>query len=78
MSVSARDRAAVPINLSVQRVVKKLGFHSEAAEADQQFYRRVTGEQRLEILLDLIASNGTDETAGGFKRVYRVVKQPRR
>ena len=47
----------------------------EAEAADRDFYRSLTPEQRLNILLELIARNGSSK---GLERVYRIVEFERR
>jgi hypothetical protein len=51
-------------------------FHSfaESERADREFYRSLTGSQRVDILLDLVNQWDGDEAAKGFERVYRIVK----
>ena len=58
----------------MERVIRIFKTHEEAAEADREFYRSLTPEQRLEILFQL---NETDspEWAAPMKRVFRVVKR---
>ncbi len=57
-------------------VVHKFGSWKEAEEADLRFYRSLSGQQRLDLLLELIQQGNslTDEASKGFKRVYRIVK----
>lgn len=64
---------------SMEKVVKLFGSFSQAEEEDKLFYRSLTPEQRLDILLTLIAqrqATQTHETTEGFKRVYRIIKFP--
>jgi hypothetical protein len=61
----------------MERVVKKFNSFAEADEADRRFFRSLSGKQRLEILLEIIRSQHSDHEQG-FKRVYRIVKLPRR
>ena len=60
----------------MKTVVHKFDSFKEAEEADLRFYRSLSGQQRLNLLLELIQQGNpkTDETAKGFKRVYRIVK----
>ena len=48
----------------------------EAEEADSAFYASLTPQERLDLLLDLIARHreSTGETAERFERVYRVIE----
>ena len=56
------------------RQVRKFRSFREAEEADRAFYRSLTGEQRLDILLELIARHGPIKR---LERVYRIVELSR-
>jgi hypothetical protein len=59
----------------VKRVFKSI---AEAEKADKEFYKSLSGTQRLEILLTLIDQKQPDkptEAGSGLKRVYRVIKR---
>jgi hypothetical protein len=43
----------------------------EADKADREFYRSLTPQQRLDILVELIAQHGPSQK---LERVYRIVK----
>ncbi len=58
----------------MEKVVKKFRSHRESEAAERAYYRSLTPQQRLDILLDLIAQGQPDETEQGFARVYRIVK----
>ena len=58
----------------MEKTSAKFRDFSEAEKADREFYRRLTGEQRLEILLEMTK----EATNGPIERVYRIVKLPRR
>ena len=62
----------------MEKVVRKFRSFREADEADLQFYRSLSGNERVNILLELVQQATADETTEGFKRVYRIVKLPRR
>ena len=47
---------------------------AEAEKADHEFYRKLSGEQRLAILLELTKH----ATQPRLERVYRITKFPRR
>ena len=53
-------------------------FHGfdEAQRAEDEYYAALTPQERLEILLDLIAAyrESVGEAAEGFERVYRVTQ----
>ena len=55
-------------------IARKFSSLAESDRADREFYRSLTPEQRVEIVLDLMAQAQTDETEQGLARVYRVVK----
>ena len=59
---------------SVQKTVGKFRSFSQADKADREFYRKLSGEERLRILLELTKH----EPQCRFERVYRVIKLPRR
>lgn len=60
----------------MRRIVRKFKSFDEQRRADRRYYLGLTPQQRLDILLELIAAygDGSDETATGFERVYRIVK----
>lgn len=60
----------------MERVVRRFRSLAESDEAEADYYLSLTPEQRMAILLELIAryQDGQDEAAKGFERVYRVVK----
>ena len=61
----------------MERVVTKHGSFAEAEKADLRFFQSLSGNERLQILLQIIRSNQPDDEQG-FKRVYRIVKLPGR
>ena len=61
----------------MEKVVRKFRSFKEAEQADLEFYRSLTGKQRLDILLQLVRQAHGDEPVQGLKRVYRVIKLPR-
>ena len=52
------------------------GEHDQADEAERRYYRSLSGQQRLDILLELISRYGDaqDEATGRLERVYRIIK----
>ena len=64
----------------MQRVVAKFRTFREAEAATRDHYRRLSPEERLEILFQLraMAHKETDAPSGGLARVYRIVELPRR
>ena len=63
--------------MAIQKRVRIFASHAEAEAANRAYYRSLTPEQRMDILLDLVRE-GTDEASKGFKRVYRVLKRGER
>ena len=58
----------------MKRKIKLFKSFQEAEKADIEFYKSLSPQERLDILLELVAQGQTDETAKGFKRVLRVIK----
>jgi hypothetical protein len=52
----------------------------EAEEADHAFYASLSPQERLDILLELVARarESSGETCQRLERVYRVIERPRR
>ena len=55
----------------MEKVVAIHRSHEEAEEADNAYYRSLSPEQRLDILLELTRP---DETQPRLERVYRIVE----
>ena len=55
-------------------VVKKFESFEKADAADLAYYRSLTPNERISIMLDLIYPEGGDAATAGFERVYRIVK----
>ena len=64
----------------MKKVVSKFDRFADAELADQRYYLCLTPQQRLDILLELVAAyrESQDEAAEGFARVCRIVERPRR
>ena len=60
----------------MEKVVRKFDSFAAAAQADRAYYRSLTGQQRLDILLEMIARHqeGQDGAKKGFERVFRIIK----
>lgn len=58
------------LQLRVQKEVAKFRSFEEAAKADRDFYKKLTPQQRLDLLLELL-SHAPEQR---LERVYRVVK----
>jgi hypothetical protein len=61
-------------------VVQKFATFAEAERADRALYRSMSGQQRLDLLLDLIARHleMQGEAPLRLARVHRVTQLPRR
>ena len=60
----------------MERRAAKFSSHEEAAHADAQYYRSLTPQQRLEVLMKIIEQAHPDlhDPAKRLQRVYRIVK----
>jgi 5'(3')-deoxyribonucleotidase len=58
----------------VQKTIRKFRSLADAEKADREFYRKLSGRERLNILLELTQH----EPERRLERVYRVTKLPRR
>ena len=58
----------------MEKTVAKFRDFAEAEKSDREFYRKLSGRERLDILLQL----SKHEPEPRFERVYRVIKLPRR
>ena len=60
----------------MKRIVRKFTSFRDSERADRDYYLNLTPEQRIEILLELVARYREDhhDASEGFKRVYRVVE----
>jgi len=60
----------------MKKIVKKFASFAEAERSDKEYYLSLSPEERLDILLELIAQyrEGLDEDSQRFKRVYKITK----
>ena len=60
----------------VQKIVQRFDSFAEHDEATRRYYAGLTPQQRLDILLELVFGEQTenDETPRRIQRVYRIVK----
>jgi hypothetical protein len=60
----------------MERTVAKFSSHAEADRANREYYRGLTPQQRIEILLELIDPGRpqNDASSQRLERVYRIVK----
>jgi len=72
----AKDGERVEDNRAMERKVAKFSSHQKADEATLRYYRSLTPQQRVDILLELIESSQKegDGAAQRFERVYRITK----
>ena len=63
----------------MKRVIQKFRTFQEADDATREYYRRLSPEERLEILFQLraMAHKETDAPSGGLARVYRIAQLKR-
>ena len=59
----------------MDKTVRKFKTFEEADQAEREYYRSLSPEERLRILLELV-QQANDDTSKGFERVYRIVKLP--
>jgi vacuolar-type H+-ATPase subunit B/Vma2 len=58
----------------VQKIAKKFSSFAEAEKADRDFYKKLTGNERLQIQVELL--NHAPEQR--LERISRITKLPRR
>jgi DNA-binding TFAR19-related protein (PDSD5 family) len=58
----------------VEKSAKKFRTFAEAEKADREFYKKLTGNERLQILVELLNHSAEQR----LERVSRIVKFPRR
>jgi hypothetical protein len=58
----------------MELVAAKFASHEEARRASREYYRRLTPQQRLDILLELIGMSREEANASSerLERVYRI------
>ena len=54
----------------MERTVMRFTSFAEAEKADRDFYKKLSGNERLQILIDL----STHAPEQGLERVYRITK----
>jgi len=58
----------------MEKTLAAFSSFEDAEKADREFYRKLSGQERLDILLQL----SKHEPERRLERVYRVIKLPRR
>ena len=62
-------------NRTMEKAVRIFGSHQEADEADREYFRNLTPQQRLNIFLEVLwRGRNRDEAAERLERVYRIVE----
>lgn len=60
----------------MEKTLKIFKSFSDVEKEGKEYYRALSPQQRIEILLTLIAPHQrANEATEGFKRVYRIVKR---
>ncbi len=63
----------------MEKIVRRFKTREEAEAADREYWRLMTPEDRIRILLEMLNPEGaTDESRQRLKRVARVVRIQRR
>jgi hypothetical protein len=64
----------------VERVVRVFKSFEEAEKADREFYDRLTPQQRVDLMLELMEQYRSQFYGASerLERVYRIVKLPQR
>jgi hypothetical protein len=57
----------------VRQTIRKFGSFAEAEKADRNFYKKLSGTQKLQILVELL-NHGPEQR---LERVSRITKLPR-
>ncbi len=58
----------------MEKVGRKFLSFAEAEQAEREYYRSLTPQQRLDLMLEIIRQGAPDEAFERFERVCRVVK----
>ena len=62
----------------MEKVVRIFRSHQEADEADREYFRSLTPQQRLDIFLEVLwRGRNSDEAGERLERVYRIVELSR-
>jgi hypothetical protein len=68
-----RKDAASALSFIVQKTVRKFDSLAEAEKADREFYKKLSGKERLQILVELLNHAPKQR----LERVSRITKLPR-
>ena len=65
-------------NRVMEMVIRQCSSHAHADAADRQYYKSLSPQQRLDILLELVdTQRGNDESSQRLARVYQITKRHR-
>jgi len=65
-------------NNDMEKVVRIFRSHQEADQADEEYFRGLSPQQRLDIFLEVLwRGRSGDEAAERLERVYRIVELSR-
>ena len=60
----------------MEKVIRQFSSYARANAADRQYYKSLSTQHRLDILLELVdTQRGNDEASQRLARVYRIVKR---
>ena len=71
LKLSKQQREGYHFCVEMKREIRVFDSFAEAEEADYEYYRSLTGDEKLELMLKIMAP--VYEANPGFGRVYRVV-----
>jgi len=73
---SLKRRLVIYFLHAMEKVLKVFGSFEEADQADDEYYASLTPQERVDILLDMIAAyrESLGETEQRLERVYRVIE----
>ena len=70
---NTRKEGQAELLCGVEKTAQKFRNFMEAEKADHEFYKKLTGNERLQILVDLL-NHGPEQR---LERVSRIIKLPR-
>jgi len=70
---NTRKERQAELLCGVEKTAQKFRNFTEAEKADHEFYKKLTGNERLQILVDLL-NHGSEQR---LERVSRITKLPR-
>ena len=63
----------------MEKIVRRFKTREEADAADREYWRQMTPDQRIRILLEMLSwKDGADESSPRLERIARVVRIQRR